>query len=325
MSRLTKWISTALACATLALSGCTGDVNTLRVTTSTKAIQTVIPSIPVNSITPNTYHRTPATSRPNNNFTTMNLKMGSRQACREANECAGDLLCLNGWCAPPDAQNRGYVGDSCSSDSAGMYECVSGVCRGGFCIATTKDRADNGAACAESVPQLCRSGVCRNGACAPSPVFPGLPQMLCENPPDCLSGICLGADEEGDQMCGYSKRFAASCAVIGAVVRDGSECCSGTRNAQGRCSPVVDTLCTQSGRCAAAVGRTCGDVGTTVTSPTQCCSGKTVNNKCVINAGRGFQPCRLNRACRTGYCNPKSNICSGYGGHEGATQGLSDQ
>lgn len=248
--------------------------------------------------------------RESTRFTTsvFSRKMDHHQACRESNECLGDMLCLQGRCRKLDPQNRGGVGESCSGPEAGRWECISGVCTDNVCAATLEDRADNGSEV--GLDALCRSNTRRGGICVPSPKFPGLPGDSCTSPGDCVSRSCTNDSRDGEKRCGFSLEFAATCAGVGIKVRSGLECCSSVMDGSNRCQAIGDPNCTEHGDCSAAVGRTCADIGAVVMSPTQCCSGRSQNQRCVIDTARAHQPCRLDRACRTGECDQKSNLCS---------------
>lgn len=238
-------------------------------------------------------------------------KMKRLEVCRESSECEGDLLCLNGACTTPDPKNRGQVGDFCSGPAGGGIECLSGICgEGGTCQPSLKEKAQNGSPCTESSAFLCRSGVCRDGACAPSLASPGLPLANCILPSDCLSKRCVQDPRTKYTFCASGKAFAASCAPLGEPAVSPLECCSGSIDATGQCAPVADPECTLRGDCAGRVGRTCADVGWIVVSATQCCSGKMHAGRCVVDVNKPIQPCRLNRACRTGHCDQKLNLCT---------------
>ncbi|MES2964698.1 MAG: hypothetical protein V4760_12470 [Bdellovibrionota bacterium] len=241
----------------------------------------------------------------------MNTRMDELEPCREHAECSGRLLCLAGRCTAPDQNNRGQVGQYCS----GSLECVSGLCSEGACMPSVRDKADNNFPCTDVTAVFCRSGVCRNGGCAPTAKFPGLPSMQCATPSDCVSGICT------DGRCGFSSKSAATCVLVGFSASSPLECCSASIDGNGRCAGVTDAKCTQHGVCGGSVGRTCADIGTQVVSATQCCSGKAVGGRCSIDMNRSVQPCRLDRACRSGSCDPKSNVCENYGFSSGPKPG----
>lgn len=236
------------------------------------------------------------------------LRMEFHEPCRDDSECSGSLLCLSGRCDKLDLHNRGHVDDVCSGPTAGPFECISGSCVGGFCAPTLREKADNGAACNEAAARVCRSGICRQGQCAPSATFLGLPGADCATDADCLSGRC---DERGGarKTCGYSGLFASSCRPLGRRAEFAAECCSGVIDGNSICSPTSDPKCTNFGDCASKVGRVCADIGYPVLNGLLCCSGRAQGGRCVIDLKREFQPCSMDRGCRSGHCDRKTNLC----------------
>lgn len=237
------------------------------------------------------------------------MRMDFHEPCRDDSECSGSLLCRSGRCDKLDLNNRGHVDDVCSGPAAGPFECISGSCVAGFCAPTLREKADNGSACNEAAARVCRSGICRQGRCAPSAAFLGLPGSDCATDVDCLAGRC---DERGGRKsCSYSGLFAASCLPLGRRAEFAAECCSGVIDGNSVCAPTQDSACTNSGDCASKVGRVCADIGYRVSNGLLCCSGRAQGGHCVIDPKRDFQPCSMDRGCRSGSCDRKTNLCDG--------------
>lgn len=207
--------------------------------------------------------------------------------CRDGEICIADDDCQSGLCGGGFCLATGLPNGSVCVDSG---QCDSGLCNGGICL--PQGSVPDGGVCTSN--DACQSGICNAGLCLGSPLGAG---AVCTTDLACVSGDCNGfcVQRCGDGRC------------------DGTEICGGSNSGLecnsdcGKCgngTPCTSSSDCASGFCAGVCANppSCKSNGTSCSAETECCSGR------CDGTGSG----RTCRACKGsgGSCNELNDCCS---------------